>query len=347
MDRAALLLLLGSSCWGPAPAAAQDDPWHGACPAGCECFANTRGGAKNGCAVEVRCEELSGSQRFPTGYAEETECIGLSIGALSKLSATEKSAMFAAMPAGIKLLDLSMCGLGVGVGGVGGLPPATFGRFTQLRFLNLEFNGLTSLPADAFHGLASLRTLWLTGNHYQRGEPGYAEKEQLGNNIAGALAAEQFAGLASLQCLLMHHNKLSGLPDALFGGTPMLRVLKLVDNAFAPPGLREVDAVFAPLLARAGLPLCEGGRPSTGACLQLDTDRDSGDALEDIWDGLGIGLADDKTVLAAPKDMPAEYLGGEGGGGGDGGDEGEGADGDEEGDEGDEERRDEDEQDEL
>jgi len=332
--RASLLLLLGLS-------AAAEEPWHGACPAGCECFANTRGGAKNGCAVEVRCEELSGSQRFPTGYAEETQCIGLSIGALATLSAAEKSAMFAAMPAGIKLLDLSMCGLGVRGDG---LPPATFGRFTQLRFLNLEFNGLTSLPADAFHGLASLRTLWLTGNHYQRGEPGYEERQKLGNNLAGTLAAKQFAGLASLQCLLMHHNKLSALPDALFGGTPMLRVLKLVDNAFAAPGLREHDRTFAPLLARAGLPLCEGGRPSTGACLQLDMDRDSGDALEDIWDGLGISLADDKTVLAAPKDMPAEYLGG---GDGDGGDEGEGADGDEEGDEGDEERRDEDEQDEL
>ena len=33
---------------------------------------------------------------------------------------------------------------------------------------------------------------------------------------------------------------------------------------------------------------------------------DSGDALEDIWDGLGIGLADDTTVLAAPKDMPKD-----------------------------------------
>ena len=274
-----------------------EEVWHGACPAGCNCFAQTRG-SRYGCAVEVHCTQQSSS--FPTGYAPETDCLLLSNAKLGALSTAQKTEMFSAMPAGLKSLDLSMSGLGGG----DGLPAAAFSRFTKLRFLNLEFNSLTSLPANIFHGLGALRTLWLTGNHYHEHEPEYAAKQAAGNNLAGTLDVALFRGLDSLQVLLMHHNKLTALPAGLFADTRMLRVLKLVDNAFEPR-LRPSDPVFATLLARTvpTLPLCAADVPSMGGCLQLDLSGDSGDALEDIWDALGIGLADDATVLAAPQDM--------------------------------------------
>eukprot|EP00937_MAST-01D_sp_MAST-1D-sp2_P001287 g1287.t1 len=260
-------------------------PFGGACPAGCECFADTRGPPGLGCRVEVRCTEKQVS--FPTGYDDATDCVSIENPMLSRLDMDEKRAMFAAMPAGLRLLDLSLCGLGAN----GGLPSATFGRFTQLRFLNLEFNRLEALPADAFHGTAALRTLWLTGNHWQPHEEGYKLRELLGNRLR-TVHAVQFEGMAQLQVLLMHHNQLGALPAALFEGMQSLRVLKLLDN----PGLGDDGAVTAspalrPLVAEGQVGRCPRNQPSAGQCLQLDVEEDSGDALEDVWDENGVGLA--------------------------------------------------------
>merc|ERR1712194_441369 len=130
-----------------------------------------------------------------------------------------------AIPTSVRRLDLNQCGLGH-------LPEGdALGRLSELRVLNLEFNKLTTLPKDVFHGLSKLKVLWLTGNHYGPQEKEHKKMKALGNNLE-AVDREQFKGMAGLQVLLMHHNKLKSLPAGVFSTLKKLKVLKLLDNPF-------------------------------------------------------------------------------------------------------------------
>ena len=71
----------------------------------------------------------------------------------SKLTTADKKNFLDSLPAGIRLLDLSMSGLGSG----DGLPTGAFSRFQNLIVLNLEYNRITRLPRDVFKGLQSGR----------------------------------------------------------------------------------------------------------------------------------------------------------------------------------------------
>lgn len=283
-----LRLLLDASTARAQDGAGDGEPFGGACPDGCECVANTRG--RHGCKLEVRCGARA--RAFPKTYDDATDCVMLNSPFLARLKPEEKQQLLDALPAKIRLLDLSLSGLGA----QGGLPAAAFARFSRLRFLNLEFCQLTALPADSFDGpvAASLRTLWLTGNHWQPEEQGYKLREKLGNRIE-LLDGALFKGCTALQVLLMHHNRLVSLDDALFRDVKRLRVLKLLDNEFDPPLTRHT-ASLAQLVDNVGVKVCSKGRPSEGECLQLDIHDDTGDALEDIWDEYGMSLASDKNL---------------------------------------------------
>mmetsp|Transcript_9967 Transcript_9967/g.25757 ORF Transcript_9967/g.25757 Transcript_9967/m.25757 type:complete len:182 (+) Transcript_9967:2-547(+) len=155
------------------------------------------------------------------------------------------------------------------------LPERPFAHLGELRVLNLEFNKLKVLPASAFEGLAKLKVLWLTGNHYGGDEPEYERMRKAGNRLE-ALHKDVFAGLHNLQVLLLHHNRLTSLPEGIFRDMDRLKVLKLLDNRFKPR-LANDDAVFAPLKA----------------VYQLDLRQDSGDDLEDLWESTHTYLSDE------------------------------------------------------
>lgn len=262
-------------------------PFDGECPEGCKCFANPDG--PHGCKVAVRCEARVES--FPRRYAAGVDCVNIHNPLLSRLTAEQKQQLFEALPDGLRVLDLSLSGLGAR----GGLPAAAFARFGHLRFLNLEFSRLTAMPKDAFHGpvARSLRTLWLTGNHWQPHEAGYKLRKVLGNSIT-ELDGSLFKGCEALRVLLMHHNKISSIDDALLRDVRQLRVLKLLDNAL--DDLSADDAPLAQLVDNVGVERCAMGQASRGECLQLDIDGDSGDDLEDIWDQHGVGIASDEVL---------------------------------------------------
>ena len=262
-------------------------PFNGECPDGCNCFANPDG--PYGCKVAVRCEARVDS--FPRSYAADVDCVNIHNPLLSRLTAEQKQQLFDALPDGLRVLDLSLSGLGAKAG----LPAGAFARFGHLRFLNLEFNRLTALPKDAFQGpvARSLRTLWLTGNHWQPHEAGYKLREVLGNKIT-EVDGSLFKGCEALRVLLMHHNKISSIDDTLFHDMARLRVLKLLDNSFED--LSADHAPLARLLDHVGVERCAVGQASRGECLQLDIDEDSGDDLEDIWDNSAIGIASDEVL---------------------------------------------------
>ena len=224
----------------------------------------------------------------------------------------------------LRHLDLSFTGLGT-------IPSKSFVRFSNLKFLSLEFNSLTLLEKDTFVGLESLRVLWLTGNHIQPDEDIYQVARALENNIQ-KLETGLFEPVRNtLQVLLLHHNNLKtlggggggsgggGVASGSGGGgsssinqelraaafapdnMPSLRVLKLLDNPWSGESLATIQAV-KDLWEKnkgenGGRGVCDDGVPSRGNCLQLDVVQDNGDDLEDIWDDLGIGLADEAVLV--------------------------------------------------
>jgi len=241
----ALLLVLGSTSQ---------------CPKGCRCQ------RMDECEMLVECQKL---KKFPDGYPKSTDCIFITSPALRKLAEGEKKVGLARIPATVKRLDLAESRLGeIGSG--------WFEHLVGLRVLNLEFNNLKTIPAYAFKGLSKLKVLWLTGNHYSRDEKEFDRMQQAGNTIK-SIANEALVGLANLQVLLMHHNKIDALGDDVFQDLTKLKVLKLLDNPVART-LKKKDKIFDPIRAY---------------CYQLDLRSDSGDALEDYWEQTRTYLTDE------------------------------------------------------
>ena len=266
------------------------------CPHGCTCDDQLD---KLGCRTSVYCGgDLRG---LPTSFPPNTTCISINSPALAHTSLPERQQFFHNLPSTLRLLDLSMSGLCSGEG----LPEDAFANLSELAFLNLEYNSCRRLPRKLFHGLTTLRSLWLTGNHIEKDEEVYESAEPLSNKLAW-LHADLFRDLRNLRVLLLHHNELATLPKGLFVGAPQLRVLKLADNRFP----REMDAstpALASLVAGASL-LCDPGVPSDGTCLQLDLHEDSGDELEDVWEHEGVTAAsmEEYSVWEAKREGKSE-----------------------------------------
>lgn len=204
-------------------------------------------------------------------YPSGLDCLFIHSPKLSKLDPSAKEAGLRAIPDSLRRLDLSTCGLGA-------LPEGdALGRLMELRVLNLEFNRLSQIPQVAFHGLTKLKVLWLTGNHYGPDEDDYKKMKKLGNRLE-VLDEDQFNGLGNLQVLLVHHNRLKTLPVGIFEDLTKLKVLKLLDNPFTPR-LSIDHGAFAELPKEQ--------------LYQLDLDDDSGDDLEDYWEGSNTYLSDE------------------------------------------------------
>ncbi len=115
--------------------------------------------------------------------------------------------------------------------------------------LTLHNEGITSLHAGDFAGLASLQSLWLHDNLLTSLPDGvFADltnlrKLGLSNNRLAVLAGTEFAGLHKLESLWLHGNDLTELPKSAFSGLGNLLKLNLNDN-----GLSDLPAdVFSGL----------------------------------------------------------------------------------------------------
>ncbi|XP_028753875.1 probable inactive receptor kinase At2g26730 [Neltuma alba] len=103
-----------------------------------------------------------------------------------------------------------------GVGLLGGIPPDTIGRLTQLRVLSLRSNGLAGeIPAD-FSNLTLLRNVYLQDNQLSGGFP--TSLTQLGRLTRLDLSSNNFTGpipfsinnLTHLTGLFLQSNRFSG-----------------------------------------------------------------------------------------------------------------------------------------
>lgn len=242
------------------------------CPRGCHCSAGAGG---DDCGVTVECGGKLKVYPKAEDYPQGLDCLYITSQALGKLTGAEKERGLLAIPRSVRRLDLSECRLGAG-DLEGSFPAVGLAHLPELRVLNLEFNNLRRLPDTAFYGLRKLKVLWLTGNHYQRGEREYKRMAKAANFIE-ELHPRQFVTLEGLQVLLLHHNALRDLPDDLFAQQAKLRVLKLLDNPFKNPLDRSHPAF----------------RGTSSAHLQqLDLQTDSGDDLEDYWERTRTYLSD-------------------------------------------------------
>lgn len=92
------------------------------------------------------------------------------------------------------------------------LRPFTFDGLDQLKFLYLQWNGLTSIAKNVFNGLDKVVRL------------------ELGFNKIKNIETEAFSGMTKLQTLKLEANQLKTLESGIFNGLDGLRELSLNKN---------------------------------------------------------------------------------------------------------------------
>ncbi|XP_022084419.1 uncharacterized protein LOC110975875 [Acanthaster planci] len=108
------------------------------------------------------------------------------------------------------------------------------------RFLRLEHNRLTRLPADVFSGLSLLIQLTLYNNQIADIEDGAfrdlvrLRKLHLESNNISLLTNHTFEGVPNLEELILRNNRLSSLPSGVFS-----QVHSLVELDLAHNGIRD------------------------------------------------------------------------------------------------------------
>ncbi|XP_076805878.1 peroxidasin homolog isoform X2 [Clavelina lepadiformis] len=106
----------------------------------------------------------------------------------------------------------------------------------ETRILLLNNNHIRAISEDAFHGLTSLKYLYLYKNKIQtihkRAFNGLISLEQLylHDNEIRTLSANTFTNLPKLERLFLHNNMLATLPNGLFSTLTSLKRLRLDSN---------------------------------------------------------------------------------------------------------------------
>ncbi len=140
-------------------------------------------------------------------------------------------------------IDHSQCiltQLNLNGNGLTTLPEDAFGQFDNLQELCLHGNQFTNLPPGIFAGLTNLQGLWLNNNQLTTLSPGiFAGLTNLQNlllnrNQLANLPADIFAGLSNLKNLWLDENHLATLPPDIFAGLTRLQNLWLFGNQLPP-----------------------------------------------------------------------------------------------------------------
>ena len=113
-------------------------------------------------------------------------------------------------------------------------------------FLDLRFNNISLIEPDAFEGLDSLYTLWLSNNSLQMLTSGMfqqlknLEKLYLTGNRISSIEANSFSGLQKLLTLDLSDNLLSSLVGGSLSELTALKELHIDGNRFTT--LDAIDA---------------------------------------------------------------------------------------------------------
>ena len=120
------------------------------------------------------------------------------------------------------------------------LPENLFARQSRLKYLDLPANQLGTLPENLFDGLTELTRLDLSANQLgtllENLFDGLTEltRLDLSANQLGTVDENLFAGLTALESLDLSANQLGSLPDGLFSGLTSLTGLQVSRNTTAP-----------------------------------------------------------------------------------------------------------------
>lgn len=108
--------------------------------------------------------------------------------------------------------------------------------YTVAQEINVSFNNLTSVGANAFQGLSLLEVLLLSSNQISSlhsdsffGLTGLKEL-RLQNNSLTSLKTNQFSGLSNLETLFLGNNQLTTIGDNAFSGLNNLKTFIISNN---------------------------------------------------------------------------------------------------------------------
>ena len=195
-----------------------------------------------------------------------------------------------------------------------------FDGLTSLRYLDLSASRLTELPEGVFDGLTSLQVLELNNNRLAALPEGVFDgltslhRLFLIDNRLAALPEGAFDGLTSLQGLFLWKNQLTELPEGAFDGLTSLQVLSLGGNRLAAlpkgifDGLTSLRWLYLNNNQLSALPEGAFDRLTSLQTLWLQSNHFVGLALNDpLFAGLpdGVDVRLDTRLAAAVAFMPS------------------------------------------
>ncbi len=178
--------------------------------------------------------------------------------------------------------------------GLATLPQGLFSGLSNLREIILGFNELAELPEGAFSGLRNLRHVGLNGNRLTELPAGvfsdlsHLRELYLSGNQLATLPAGVFSGLTSLVWLELDLNQFTALPEGVFSDLASLEWLGLSHNNLTalPAG------VFSGLASLKELHLGGWNPGSPFALTVWMTRTDGGDAMSRDPATLGFSIAE-------------------------------------------------------
>jgi len=173
------------------------------------------------------------------------------------------------------------------------IPSNIFTDLPHIQTLDLSGSGILTISDTAFHGLESLRFLFLNDNQLTtvpRNLPKSLQSLYLNGNQITALENDVFQNMSSLQNLYLGNNRIHTLHENAFGGLINLKKLHLVQNIIATlPG-----KVFQSLVHLESLELNKNS---------LTTIPDEPDVLSSMVSLQNLNLADNQL-----RTMPLEIF---------------------------------------
>ena len=129
---------------------------------------------------------------------------------------------------------------------IASLSSGNFSHMYSCIFLDLRYNNISLIEPNAFEGLDSLYTLWLSNNNLHNLTSGMfqqlknLEKLYLSGNRIGSIEAKSFSGLQKVFILDLSDNLLSSLVEGSLSGLTALEELHIDGNRFTT--LDAIDA---------------------------------------------------------------------------------------------------------
>ena len=233
--------------------------------------------------------------RLPVGICERTEAVqrallvaigraavcstvtSVQLGAISWLTITEEASLSLAVGDFAGLTGLTH--LDLNGNGITTLPSGVFADLTQLNRLHLNDNVITTLPSGIFAELTELEALHLRENSITE------------------LPSDIFAGLTKLDLLDLYNNDITALPSGVFTGLTELETLHLRENSVTElpsdifAGLTKLDLLDLDNNDITALP----SGVFTGLT-ELRALRLGYNSITTLPDGIFAGLADLRTL---------------------------------------------------